>query len=113
MTTATMNSKAGVWAGTKRAAILDALRAWIKQRPSLEYDNYGDPKSYRAELRSITRDKREAETLLCSVELSGITGKELNAAFRAFSGRLSWDGERLDYCTGQYGPLSTARQSVR
>ena len=25
-------------------------------------------------------------------------------AFRAFSGRLSWDGASLSYCTGQYYP---------
>jgi hypothetical protein len=35
----------------------------------------------------------------------GITAEHLTAAFpRAFSGRLSWDGAKLDYCTGQYWP---------
>lgn len=89
---------------SERDKIISALYAWIKQRPGLEYGNYGDPVSYRAELRSITQDLHDARTLLRAVELSNISGKELKAAFSAFSGRLTWDGERLDYCTGQYWP---------
>jgi hypothetical protein len=95
---------------TNKQAIISALASWIKQRPGLEYGNYGDPVSYRAELRSITRDLQDARTLLRAVELSGITGEELAQAFdRAYSGRLSWNGARLDYCTGQYWPTEYRR----
>lgn len=92
-----------------RGTILAALRAWIDQRPGLEYGNYGDPVSYRAELRGITRDKRDAQTLLTAVELSPVTVDQLKAGFRAYSGRLTWNedgkgGGRLSYCTGQYWP---------
>jgi hypothetical protein len=89
----------------KRAAMLAALGAWIRQRPGLEFGNYGDGASYRAELRGIARDKRDAETLLRAVGLSSIGADTLGEAFeRAYSGRLSWDGKRLSYCEGQYWP---------
>jgi hypothetical protein len=89
--------------------IISLLDAWIRQRPGLEYCNYGDPTSYRAELRQITKDLHDARKLLRAVELSSITAPELVEAFRAFCGRLeikdAGNGEyRLDYCTGQYWP---------
>lgn len=102
-------------AATSKTAILDALRAWIAQRPGLEYDNYGDPVSYRAELRQIARDRQDAETLLAAAELSAITAEELKEGFRAFSGRLTLEEDgnggvkSLDYCTGQYWPTEYRR----
>jgi hypothetical protein len=90
--------------------IINLLDAWIRQRPGLEFCNYGDVSNYRAELRHITRDLHDARELLRSVELSGITAPALLDAFSAFSGRLQITttdkpGEyRLDYCTGQYWP---------
>jgi len=108
---------------TKKQAIIDALRRFIAQRPGLEFGNYGDVKAYRAEMRAITRDRHDAETLLAAVERAhGITGDALQAAFRdAYSGRLSCEvvavrdvvGSQentleyrvtLNYCTGQYFP---------
>lgn len=88
----------------EKQAITAALSTWIKQRPGLEYGNYGDPVAYRAELRGIARDLYDARTLLRHVEFSGITADGLKAAFRAYSGRLQWDGKQLSYCTGQYWP---------
>ena len=87
-----------------KAAIINALAQWIAQRPGLEYENYGDPVSYRAEARAIGKDLQDARTLLRYVDASQITGDQLTYAFRAFSGRLSWDGAKLSYCTGQYWP---------
>lgn len=95
--------------------ILTALRAWINQRPGLEFGNYGEVSAYRSELRSITKDRAHALKLLQAVELrDSITADDLIAAFsRAYSGRLSISeatnrkGEhaaKLDYCTGQYWP---------
>lgn len=91
--------------------VINLLDAWIRQRPGLEYANYGDLSSYRAELRSITKDLHDARELLRAVEFSSITAPALVDAFRAFSGRLQIEpvkdkpGEyRLDYCTGQYWP---------
>jgi hypothetical protein len=94
-----------------KQTIIEMLRVWINQRPGLEFGNYGNVPAYRAELRQITKDRREAIELLRYVELrDSITADDLIAAFpRAFSGRLRLeqrkDGKwQLDYCTGQYWP---------
>lgn len=92
-----------------KQTICNALRAWINQRPGLEFGNYGDVSAYRSESRRITRQLHDARELLRAVELSGVTADMLRAAFRAYSGRLTLvenaDGSaRLDYCTGQYWP---------
>jgi len=104
----------------RKQAICDALARWIKQRPGLEYGNYGNPTSYRAECRSIARDKREAETLLAAVRWrDGITADDLiKAAQGAYSGRLSIVARpcspdrylfAIEYCTGQYWPTEYRR----
>lgn len=92
---------------TERAVILTALDAFIRQRPGLDYRNYGDPSAYRAEVRSIGRDLQDARALLRAVELRpSITAAMLKDAF---SRRLSWDGTRLDYKVGQYWPTEYRR----
>lgn len=88
----------------ERETILNALDHWTRQRPGLEFCNYGDVPAYRSELRSITRDLHDFRVLARAVELSGITAEQLREGFRAYSGRLTWDGSKLDYCTGQYWP---------
>ncbi len=118
-----MNAKTAI-KPDERVQILNALQAWINQRPGLEFGNYGDVTSYRAELRSITKDLHQARTLLRFVELrESITAEMLKAAFKgAFSGRLSWEKHpaqplelratnyyRLEYCTGQYWPTEYRR----
>ena len=89
---------------SEKDQILDALGVWIRQRPGLDFGNYGDWKNYRAEVRSIQRDLDEARQLLRSVQLSSVSAEVLKGAFRAFSGRLTWNGTRLEYCAGQYWP---------
>lgn len=85
----------------QKTQILEALRRWIAQRPGLDFGNYGDLRSYRTEMRGITRDYRDAMTLLRAVEMSSITGAALADTLR---NRLTWNGARLDYVTGQYWP---------
>lgn len=88
-----------------RAELLALLSAFINQRPGLEYANYGDPTSYRAESRSITADGHDARALLAAVAWrDSIDARLIREALQG-SGRLtlSEDG-RLDYCTGQYFP---------
>ena len=97
---------------TERENILNALNTWTRQRPGLEYRNYVTSHSadsaglaaYRAELRGITRDLHDFRVLSQAVALSGITAEQLREGFRAYSGRLTWDGSTLDYITGQYWP---------
>jgi hypothetical protein len=101
----------------RRGQILSALESFIKQRPGLEFGNYGDARSYRAELRSITKDRHDALELLASVgwrEQSITADDLLDAAKSAYSGRLSISfddqgGCTLDYCTGQYWPTEYRR----
>lgn len=110
-------------ADTLKTQICDALAAFIRQRPGLDFADYGDVKVYRSEARSIARDKRDAETLLQAVRWrDSITSAMLEGAAKsAFSGRLSLvivpgtqerakllalgkTTVRIDYCTGQYWP---------
>lgn len=92
---------------TLKASIVEALHQFIKQRPGLDWRNYGDAQAYRAEMRSITRDLNHARTLLRQVELSGVTGQGLLNAARGSRLTLTEapDGVRVDYCTGQYFPV--------
>ncbi len=90
---------------TERELILANLDAFVRQRSGMDYRNYGDATSYRAEQRSITRDLHDYRALRAAVQWrDGIDAAALKEAFRAFSGRLTWNGKRMDYCTGQYFP---------
>src|SRR5258708_38084785 len=68
--------------------VLTALQVWIRQRPGLEFGNYGALAPYRAELRQIAKDKRDAEALLTAGAVrDSSTAADLVAAFpRAYSG---------------------------
>lgn len=110
----------------RKQAIIAALERWIKQRPGLEFGNYGDVANYRSEMRSITKDLHHARTLLSAVQWrDSITADDLiEAAHHAYSGRLTLtvsphpcapDGcttnmvAKIDYCTGQYWPTEYRR----
>lgn len=90
-----------------KQSIINALRIWINQRPGLEYGNYGDVVSYRAEVRQIGRDLTHARQMLAAVTWrNSITADMILQA--AHTSRLSIiiDGDKvkLDYTTGQYWP---------
>lgn len=91
-----------------KTTLIDNLNQWIKQRPGLDFGNYGDVKSYRSELRGITKDYQDARELLAFVALrDSITAADIIAnSQRAFSGRLEINPETgaINYCTGQYWP---------
>ena len=101
---------------TRKETIIACLRKFIAQRPGLEFANYGDVALYRAEMRSITKDRHHAETMLASVAWrDSITADTiLEASKHAFSGRLTITEPTpgrfvLDYCTGQYWPTEYRR----
>lgn len=77
----------------ERALILDALEAWIKQRPGMDPHNY-DRAGWNSDARRVQQQRRDALELLRSVRWSDdVTADRLKNAFeRAFSGRLrfSW-----------------------
>lgn len=101
--------------------VLDALQKFINARPDLDPANYGcHPEqlrysgkqeridawqSYRKESRDIAKDGTRVRRALREARLVPPNGELLADAFRrAFSGRLSWNGSGLEYCTGQYYP---------
>jgi hypothetical protein len=100
---------------TEKDQILAALSAWIRQRPQLEYANYGCPTAYRSESRDITRDLHHARELLAYIgRRDSIKAEDLiEASKRAYSGRLTLNktatGYEIDYCTGQYWPTEYRR----
>lgn len=101
---------------TRKETIIACLRKFIAQRPGLEFGNYGDVSTYRSEMRSITKDRHHAETMLASVAWrDSITADSiLEASKHAFSGRLTITEPTpgrfvLDYCTGQYWPTEYRR----
>ena len=90
----------------KKQTIIDALNRWVSQRPGLDYRNYGDPVSYRAEVRSIRKDLQHARALINYVAWhDSITAEMILNEFRAggrFTCTVDGDKVTLDYCVGQY-----------
>ncbi len=96
-----------------KQTIIDALNRWIAQRPGLEFGNYGNVSSYRAEMRSIGRDLQHARAMVNYVAWHDSVTVEM-ILDAAGSGRLSIvvrdDGTvAIDYCTGQYWPTEYRR----
>ena len=95
-----------------KQTIIDALHQWINQRPGLEFGNYGDVSSYRAEMRSIGKDLQHARAMINYVAWhDSITADMILDA--AKSGRLSivvkGDKVTINYVTGQYWPTEYRR----
>jgi hypothetical protein len=91
--------------------LLNALGAFVRQRPGLEFGNYGDVTAYRSELRSITKSRHHAETLINAVAWrDSLTADDIiKASQSAYSGcltivRTDTGGFKIDYCAGQYFP---------
>jgi len=95
---------------TEKSMILGSLAHFIAQHPRLETGNYVSSgndwqgwRSLREERRSITRDLKAAKFLLPMVQAQVTLGILLES-FRAYSGRLEWNGTKLEYTPGQYFP---------
>lgn len=85
--------------------IIAALQQFIAGSPNLRSANYGSRSSYNADVRAVRRDKQDAERLISAVAcIQDISADDLKDGFRAFSGRLQWKGDHLEYTTGQYRP---------
>jgi hypothetical protein len=90
-----------------KTLIISLLYKFISRRPGLEFGDYGCPKLYRAELRTVGRQLRDARILLAAVESSPITGEQIATALQ--SGRLTLrvrdnGAPELHYVAGQYEP---------
>lgn len=104
-----------------RETILELIARWICQKPGLDPRNYirdwrdaEGRAAYRADLRTITRQRHDAFALLRYIELRpSITGADLAAALTV-GGRLSYTpGRGLDYTTGQYWPMEFRAAACR
>jgi hypothetical protein len=90
------------------AEMLDALAAFIAQRPRLDPRLYGldvaGRAAYRADARATSTDLKAARAMLHWVRGLNPTPATLRDASRAYSGRLRWteDGRAIDYTTGQF-----------
>jgi len=69
--------------------LIQALRAWVAQRPGLDYGNYGDPVAYRAEMRSIGKDLQHARALIDYVAWHDSITAEMILSAADNGGRLS------------------------
>ena len=93
----------------KKQTTIDALNRWVSQRPGLDYRNYGDPVSYRAEVRSIGKDLQHARAMINYVAWHDSITAEMILKAADNGGRLSfvvrdYGTVAIDYCTGQYWP---------
>ena len=96
-----------------KSTIIDTLHKWIAQRPGLEFGNYGNVSSYRAEMRSITRDLQHARAMVNYVAWHDSITADMILRAADNGGRLSLttDGDRvtINYVTGQYWPTEYRR----
>ena len=96
-----------------KQTIIDALNRWIAQRPGLEFGNYGNVSSYRAEMRSIGKDLQHARAMVNYVAWHDSITAEMIMSAADNGGRLTLtvngDKVRIDYVTGQYWPTEYRR----
>jgi hypothetical protein len=96
-----------------RTEILEAMARFVAQRSGIDGRNYGGSReSFLGDYRRILRDGREARALLRVVELSTCLPDFILVDVLK-SGRLTWDGKRLDYCAGQYFPTEYRAAACR
>lgn len=85
---------------------VEKLQKFVSQRAGLDYANYGDLRSFRAEQREITKDLHDFRELL---SLAFVRMDNLNERLTEYleksSGRLTLKDGKLEYCTGQYFPV--------
>jgi len=87
-----------------KTEIFEALARFVAQRSGIDGRNYGGSReAFLGDYRRILRDGREARALLRVVTLSTCLPDSILVDVLK-SGRLTWDGKRLDYCAGQYFP---------
>jgi hypothetical protein len=82
---------------------VELLVKFVNQKPGLEFANYGDLSSYRAESREITADKHDFFELLAMAQRRINNFPEtLESYLGKNSGRLTLENGNLQYITGQY-----------
>lgn len=87
--------------------LISLLRKFVSRRPGLDPSIYSGHTQYRAELRHVGKQLRDARTLLAAVESAPITGEQIASALQ--SGRLTVHtapngGVSLEFVACQYEP---------
>ena len=86
-------------------AALVTVVAFAAQNPGLDFRDYGNVTAYRSDSRRITKSWHDVNKAANSCRIHGVTDDDVRKAAEVeFSGRLSFNGDRLEYCTGQYWP---------
>ena len=75
-----------------------ALRAFVAQRPGFDYHNYATASDYRADQRKAAQQKADALALISAFPDEAARGFLTDA----LKGRLSLEGDHLEYTAGQY-----------
>lgn len=90
---------------TNEINALELLCKFVNQRPGLDFNDYGDIKIYRNEMREITKDMHDFYDLLnlARWKVENLSDK-IAEYLKNTDGRLSLEGEKLQYITGQYYP---------
>lgn len=94
------------------APFILAMRKHIAQRSGIDPRNYrsswadkAGQAAFMADYRAILHHGRDARKMLAKVEsINDLHPDALARGLSAISGRLSFDGTKLEYCTGQYFP---------
>ena len=76
------------------------LRAFVAQRPGFEHGNYNTLSAYRADQRRAMNDKADALALINAFPDEAARGFLTDV----LKGRLSLEGDQLEYTAGQYYP---------
>jgi hypothetical protein len=95
-----------------KTEILEAMARFIGQRSGIDGSIYGSREMFMQDYRRILRDGRDARALLRAVELSERLPESILVDVLK-SGRLTWDGKRLEYCAGQYFPTEYRAAACR
>ena len=86
-----------------KSEMIEALYQFTAQRSGIDWKNYGgSQEAFMQDYRRILRDGRDARVMLRAAEanylLENILAEQLE------SGRLTWDGKRLEFTACQYFP---------
>lgn len=84
---------------------INLLSKFVDSRPGLDFNDYGDVKIYRAEMREITNDRADFYELLnlARWQVDNLNEK-IEQHLTNSSDRLTFENNKLQYITGQYYP---------
>lgn len=95
-----------------KSEMIEALYGFVAQRSGIDGRNYGGSReAFMQDYRTILRDGRDARMMLRWVELCHLPDAALADQLR--SGRLTWDGSRLEFCACQYHPTEYRAAACR